>query len=119
SDDNLLLEVGIDDAYSYTKGCYLGQEVVERIRSRGHVNRKLCGLTLEGSQPAESGTPLYAAEKEVGHITSSVVSPRLRRVIALGYVHRDFWQPGTELSIHRDGSKAGATVTPVPFGTSP
>jgi aminomethyltransferase len=119
TEDNLLLEVGIEDAYSYTKGCYLGQEVVERIRSRGHVNRKLCGLLIEGSQPAESGAPLYAAEKEVGQITSSVVSPRLRRVIALGYVHKDFWQPATELAIHRDGSKAGATVTAVPFITSP
>jgi aminomethyltransferase len=119
SDDNLLLEVGMEDAYSYTKGCYLGQEVVERIRSRGHVNRKLCGLMLEGSQPAKSGAPLYAAEKEVGQITSSVVSPRLRRVIALGYVHKDFWQLGTELSILIDGNKTGATVTPVPFTTSP
>jgi len=119
SDDNLLLEVGIEDAYSYTKGCYLGQEVVERIRSRGHVNRKLCGLMIEGSQPAESGAPLYAAEKEVGQITSSVVSPRVRRVIALGYVHKDFWQLGSELSIHRGGSKAGATVTSLPFLTSP
>jgi aminomethyltransferase len=97
----------------------LGQEVVERIRSRGHVNRKLCGLMIPGSQPAESGAPLYAAEKEVGQITSSVVSPRLRRVIALGYVHKDFWQPGTELSIHRDGSNSGATVTALPFLTSP
>jgi aminomethyltransferase len=74
---------------------------------------------IEGAQPAESGALLYAVEKEVGQITSSVVSPRLRRVIALGYVHKDFWQPGTELSIHRDGNKAGAIVTALPFLTSP
>ena len=48
TEDNLLLEIGLDQAVSFTKGCYLGQEVVERIRSRGHVNRKLCGLLLDG-----------------------------------------------------------------------
>ena len=54
-EDNLLLEVGLDDAVSFTKGCYLGQEVVERIRSRGHVNKKLCGLVLDGNTPASAG----------------------------------------------------------------
>src|SRR5262249_21758688 len=51
NEDNLLLEVGLDNAVSFTKGCYLGQEVVERIRSRGHVNKKLMGLLIDGNEP--------------------------------------------------------------------
>ena len=63
SEDNLLLEVALDDAVSFTKGCYLGQEVVERIRSRGHVNKKLCGLVLDGNTPASSGDKISAGRQ--------------------------------------------------------
>jgi len=117
SEENLLLEVGLEQAVSFNKGCYLGQEVVERIRSRGHVNRKLCGLLLEGQQPAQAGDPLRANGKEVGHITSSVLSPRLKRPIALGYLNKDFWRPGTELSARGDGT-IHATVSALPFPSS-
>ncbi len=115
TEDHLLLEVGIDHAVSFTKGCYLGQEVVERIRSRGHVNKKLCGLLLEGRNPAKSGDKLYSSQKEIGVVTSSVLSPRLERPIALGYVNKDFWEPGTELLVHRDTGAIRATVTRLPF----
>ena len=118
TEDNLLLEVDIEHAVSYTKGCYLGQEVVERIRSRGHVNRKLCGLLLEGNDTARRRNLILAEGKEVGAITSSVSSPALRKPIALGYVHKDFWQPGTKLSINRDSTRVGATVTTLPFKSS-
>ena len=84
SEDNLLLEVALDDAVSFTKGCYLGQEVVERIRSRGHVNKKLCGLLLDGSTPASPGDKLSAGGKEIGKITSSVLSLRTRTADRLG-----------------------------------
>ena len=56
NEDNLLLEVGLDYAVSFNKGCYLGQEVVERIRSRGHVNKKLCGLFIDGQAPASASS---------------------------------------------------------------
>ena len=92
----MLLEVGLDDAVSFTKGCYLGQEVVERIRSRGHVNRKLCGLLLDGNTPAASGDKIQAGDKEVGRITSSVASLALNRPIALGYVQQGFLVAGHE-----------------------
>jgi folate-binding protein YgfZ len=113
--DNLLLEVGLDHAVSFTKGCYLGQEVIERIRSRGHVNKKLAGLLLDGSEPASAGDAILAVEKEVGVITSAVYSPSLGRPIAMGYVHRDFWTPGTKLSIKQDTASFSATVTDLPF----
>jgi len=115
SEDNLLLEVALNDAVSFTKGCYLGQEVVERIRSRGHVNKKLCGLLLEGNSPAGSGDKLHASDKEVGQITSSVTSLALQRPIALGYINRDFCAPGTKLVVRGSGSEFGATVAERPI----
>jgi aminomethyltransferase len=115
SDDNLLLEVGIDNSYSYTKGCYLGQEVVERIRSRGHVNKKLTGLLLDGPDPANSGDAVQADGKEIGRITSSVSSPRLKRPIAMAYLNKDYWTPGTALSIIRNGATISAVVAELPF----
>lgn len=115
SEDNLLLEVALDDAVSFTKGCYLGQEVVERIRSRGHVNKKLCGLLLDGNTPADSGDKLSAGDREVGQITSSLASIALRRPIALGYVNKEFWAPGTKLSVHHSGGEIVATMTSRPI----
>lgn len=117
NEENLLLEVGLDNSYSYTKGCYLGQEVVERIRSRGHINRKLCGLVLDGKMPASPGDAIIIAGNEVGKITSSVASIALNRPIALGYIHKDFWSPGTTLSIRREDGATMATVTALPFVT--
>jgi folate-binding protein YgfZ len=118
NEDNLLLEVGLDDAISFSKGCYLGQEVVERIRSRGHVNKKLCGLLLDGRSPADAGTSLAADGKEVGKITSSVFSPKLDRPVALGYVAKQYWNPGTMLSLGLSSSAVQGVVTELPFTRS-
>lgn len=115
SEEHLLLEVGLENSYSYTKGCYLGQEVVERIRSRGHVNRKLCGLLLDGNAPASPADAIIAAGNEVGKITSSVASIALNRPIALGYIHKDYWSLGTKLSVRRENASITATVTALPF----
>ena len=114
-EDNLLLEVGLDDAVSFTKGCYLGQEIVERIRSRGHVNRKLCGLVLEGPTSAASGDTLSRDGHDAGKITSSVVSIALNRPIALGYVHKDYWAEGTRLTVRHGQDAISATVIKLPF----
>jgi glycine cleavage system T protein len=118
TEDNLLLEVGLDHAVSFTKGCYLGQEVVERIRSRGHVNKKLVGLTFEGRESASRGDVLVA-DKPVGTITSSVHSPALAKPIALGYVHKGYWSPDTRLSVNHDGVSLNAKVTTLPFARPP
>lgn len=111
TEDNLVMEVGLADAISFTKGCYLGQEVVERIAARGHVNRRLCGLLVDGDVLPAPGTVLRAGGREAGHVTSAVRSIALDRVIALGYVRRDHWDPGTAL----DAGGARATVTALPF----
>jgi len=72
-------------AVSFTKGCYIGQEIVERIRAMGQVHRKLERIELEGVEPAAAGTKLTVGGLEA-EITSSVYSPRLGKAIALGYV---------------------------------
>ena len=115
TEDNLLLETGLDSHVSFIKGCYLGQEIVERVRSRGHVNRKLCGFLIDGAVPARHGDRIRAGEKQIGTITSSVYSPRLARAVALGYVHRDHWESGTRLAIHGEGLVLNAEVAELPF----
>lgn len=113
--DRLVLEVGMAHAISFTKGCYLGQEVVERATARGHINRKLSGLRVQGNIPPVSGDKLYHGSHEVGWITSAVVSPRLGHPIALGYVRREYLSPGTQLRIDRHGTPMIAEVVALPF----
>jgi aminomethyltransferase len=73
------------DAVSFTKGCYLGQEIVERIRTQGHVNKKLVRLEIDGSEPAVPGARLMVDGQEA-EVTSSVYSPHFGKAIALAYV---------------------------------
>ena len=115
SEDILLLETGLDQAVSFQKGCYLGQEVVERIRSRGHVNKKLVGMVLEGEAAAEHGSTIRADEKEIGQVTSSTLSPARNRPLALGYIHRDYLRPGTPVAIVSGGKTIPALVSALPF----
>ena len=115
SEENLLLEVGIDHAVSFTKGCYLGQEVVERIRSRGHVNKKLVGLLVAAAEPLAARDLIFCGDQEIGYITSSTRSPALDTTIALGYLHKDFWHPGTTVTVKHDAAPIAATVADLPF----
>jgi tRNA-modifying protein YgfZ len=113
-EDTIPLEAGIESrAISFTKGCYVGQEVVIRVLHRGHgrVVRKLVGLVVNASQAPAGGAIVRAGERDIGHVTSSAFSPALQRPIALAYVHRDFLTPGTIVSVDGDG----AEVTALPF----
>jgi folate-binding protein YgfZ len=115
-ESHLALEVGrTRQAISYTKGCFLGQEPLVRIRDLGHVNRSLTGLKIPGGAAVPRGTPLFRAGKEVGQVTSSVVSPRIGSAIALAYVRRGNWDPGTVLEIEAAGSGRVAEVAALPF----
>ena len=108
------LEAGLEShAISFTKGCYVGQEVVIRVLHRGHgrVARKLAGLVLEGREAPASGAPVRAADREIGHITSASLSPALGRPIALAYLHRDFLAPGTAVTV----LGVGGEVRELPF----
>jgi folate-binding protein YgfZ len=112
TDDTIPLEAGIEDrAISLTKGCYVGQEVIIRVlhRGQGRVVRKLMGLRIDGTAPAR-GARLFAADRDVGFVTSAAESPRLG-AIAMGYVHRDFLAAGTRLEVAIDGGRLPATVT--------
>jgi folate-binding protein YgfZ len=118
-EDTIPLEAGIEDrAISLTKGCYVGQEIIIRVLHRGHgrVARKLVGIEIDpnGSLPSH-GDRIMAGARDVGSITSAVQSPARGRPIALGYVHRDFVQPGTALEV--GGSAAAVAALPfVPVG---
>jgi folate-binding protein YgfZ len=118
-EERLILEANLDDAIHLAKGCYLGQEVVARATARGHVNRRLKGLRLEGDRPVARGSRLSTPERpEAGVVTSSVVSPR-HGVIALAYVHRSSFADGTEVTVSDDATgPRRAWVEPLPFRAS-
>ena len=103
-------ETGQMRALSFTKGCYLGQEIVERIRSRGAVHRQFTAFAVEGPLPAP-GEKIQAEEKESGEVTSSAVLPLPGgdRAVALGYLRRQ----ATGKELHAGGAKL--SLTPVPI----
>ena len=117
-ESNLPLECGLEArAVSYSKGCYIGQEVINRIHSVGHVNRELRGLRLADGLPAlpVRGDKLFYQDKEVGHVTSAVKSPALDANIALGYVRREANQVGNVLSLRTAAGESPARIVPLPF----
>ncbi|MFQ5896404.1 MAG: aminomethyltransferase family protein, partial [Nitrospinota bacterium] len=110
------MQAGLEErAISFTKGCYVGQEVVAKIKYLGQVNRGLVGLTLEGEEAPPPRSKVLGRGKEVGELTSAARSPALGRVIALGYLHRDFMEPGSEVTVQIDGGSRPARVTALPF----
>jgi aminomethyltransferase len=82
-------ETQILSAVHFGKGCYLGQEIVERVRSRGQVNRKLVQLAIDSGEPPPSGTKITLEGRDVGEVTSSAVSPGTGKVVALGYLRTE------------------------------
>ncbi len=103
-----------DRALNFNKGCYIGQEIVERIHSRGAVHRKFTGFLLDGAVAVAAGTRVIAGDKEVGEITSagSVTFDGREKTVALGYIRREVGLPGREVTIL--GSKA--TIVQLPVG---
>ena len=102
------------EAISYTKGCYVGQEVVARVHFRGHVNRHLRGLRTAGAEPPSTGAVLWDAEgKEVGEVRSAVSSPRLGE-IAIGMVRREV-PLGAALTARWEGGEKRVDVCALPF----
>jgi len=98
-------------ALNFTKGCYIGQEIVERIRSRGNVRRKFTGFLVEGPLPA-AGAKLQIEGNEVGEITSAASLPSATQVpVALGYIRREVATPGQQV----DAGNAKVKVTNLPF----
>src|SRR3984893_4272937 len=105
-------EAGLQDSHiSYTKGCYTGQEIVERGRSRGQVNRRRVDLKYNAKEIPAAGTPLFSNGKEFGSITRTAFSPKRNAPVGMGYVHREKSAPGTEL----DTPAGRGTVIPSPI----
>ena len=114
-ESHLLMEALTRDHVSFTKGCYIGQEVVIRIEHQGHVNKRLCGLLLSGEAVPPAGSTLCLGGRKVGTVTSATFSPDLRRAIALGYVRHECWEPGTKLDLVSGDNSAQAEVTGLPI----
>ncbi len=117
-ESNLPPEAGIEArAISYTKGCYIGQEVIARIRTYGQVVKSLRGLRLADDLKGLPlrGDKLLRDGKEVGYLTSAVASPTFKANLALGYVRREANQPGTELRLRGATGESWAIVVELPF----
>ena len=118
---NFPQECGIEEAaVSYSKGCYIGQEVLNRIHTMGHVNRSLCGLRLPDDLPSlpPKGEKLFFSGKEVGHVTSAIRSPTLKANIALGIVRRDAHRVGEQLSLGKAEGGPSALIAQLPFAST-
>jgi folate-binding protein YgfZ len=114
--ETLPQQANLDHALSFTKGCYRGQEIVLRVRTRGHANRKLVGLHLSGPPdhlPAK-GAKITRDGTESGWITSAVLSPTLGRPIAIAAARRGAEAEGTRVEVHASPPREG-TVVPLPF----
>lgn len=111
----LIAEVGIEAAVSFGKGCYLGQEVVERVTARGQVQRRRVGFMCAGGERPPTGAKVYAGEREVGRVSSAVHSPALERIVGFAYVRREFWNVGQPLEVRWESGAARIEVAHVPF----
>ena len=115
---HLAPEAGVTDrAISYSKGCYIGQEVIARVRTYGQVTRELRGLRLADDLPAlpARGDKLLKDGKEVGHVTSAVHSPRFHAPIALGYVRKETNAPGSQIQLQTKAGLVPVTVVSLPW----
>jgi folate-binding protein YgfZ len=113
---NVVTEAALDEAVSYTKGCYVGQEIIARIKYRGHVAKKLSGLAFNQQVKVEAGANINSADgKVIGRLTSVTYSTRLSQTIALGYVKYDYLTPGTEVKVTSGSDDVLATVAVLPF----
>jgi len=112
----VVTETNLDDAVSFTKGCYLGQEIIIRIKHRGHVAKKVTGIVFSQRAEIETGAKIFSRDdQEIGRITSSTFSPTLARTIALGYVKYDYLAKGTEIHVKLNNAVMKAEVAELPL----
>jgi len=104
-------------AIDYEKGCYIGQEVISRMKMSGQTRQRLCGLTSEKAMAP--GMELHAGTKAVGRVTSACFSERMNAHIALAMIKRGYTDIGTPLIALADGTEISVTVVTIPFGTLP
>lgn len=110
----IALEARLQPAISFSKGCYVGQETIERATSRGGLKKRLFGLRVTGSQIPQVNAAVMLEGKEIGRITSAVLSPRLG-VLALSILHHSAWNVGTQVTIEDSHGELSAAVSDLPF----
>lgn len=115
-ESNVVTETNLDNAVSFTKGCYIGQEIIVRIKHRGHVAKKLAGVILDATTGVPRNAKLVSSDqKEIGRVTSSTFSPRLERAIALGYLKYDYLAPGTKVKVVAADGETSGEVAELPL----
>jgi folate-binding protein YgfZ len=110
----LALEARLEAGISFSKGCYVGQETVERATARGGVKKRLCGLRIAGPRIPSPGATVWLDDKEVGVMTSVAASGRLGGV-GLGILHHGAWKPGTAVTLRDAAGDTAAVVSDLPF----
>ena len=111
----ILPETRLDAFVSFTKGCYIGQETVARVKYRGHINRGLSGMVLEGDRVPAHGDAITAEDKEIGRVTSAIRSIALGKPIALGYIRREHFAAGSAVTVMTGDGPVPARVAELPF----
>jgi folate-binding protein YgfZ len=111
TDKTIALEARLNRAISFNKGCYLGQETIERATARGGLKKRMFGLKFNTADVPDVGAVLSIDGKEVGRVSSAVRSPRFG-AIGLAILHHSAWTPGTELKVGEGGL---AIVSDLPF----
>lgn len=115
------LEAELEHAINFEKGCYIGQEIVARMKYRGHPNRLLRGIEIDDNPTFQddcelrSGALIFNADKEIGWVTSHTFAPTLGKEIALGYVRIAVTEPGSRVQIETSDGRVDATVVLLPF----
>jgi folate-binding protein YgfZ len=117
NETTIVTETNLEDAVSFTKGCYVGQEIIIRIKHRGHVAKKLAGIVLEEQAVVENDAKLISVEdKEIGRVTSSTSSPRFGgRTVALGYVKYDYLAPHSGVTVSANHAAVTGEIAELPL----
>lgn len=113
---NVVLEAGLDEAVSFTKGCYIGQEIIARIHWRGHVAKRIAGLILDEQGIVCMDDKVHSIEgKEIGRVTSTCFSPQLQHTIALCMIKYDYLAADTPVVVVSDSAQHAGRIADLPF----
>lgn len=115
TDTVIPLEAELEYAINFEKGCYIGQEIVARMKYRGHPNRLLRGIEMQTEQLPQQNATVFSGDKKVGWITSATYSPTLQKPIALGYVRMAVTAAGSPVQIETPTGRIDGTVVTLPF----
>ncbi len=112
-ENTIILEAGYKDAINFTKGCYVGQEVVARATHIGRVNKQLVKIEIDTRDPPPPKSKLTSEGREAGYLTSAAFSPGLKKVAGLAYANRDFAKEGTSVFVESGAIALPAVVTKI------